>query len=362
MIVAILGGGNGGASAVVDLAQRGFQTRLWNRSAPILEAYQQAGGIRYDGALGQGLGKPRMLTTALAEAIDGVDIILVCLPTTAHAALAAALAEVGTIETPVVLNPGHTGGALAFAEGFRRCGSPPPPTAELSTLTYVARKPEPDSVRITAVAQHVWLAALPGSEAAVTAAKALYPCAEPATDVLFSGLANVNMVLHPPGAILGAAWVEARAGDFTFYVEGMSDGVGRALEALDRERLAVAAGYGHALPDLFAEMQSIGTIEQAAARDDGLVAAIRTGLANAQIKAPDSLSHRYYHEDFWYGLRPFLVFADIAGVRVPVAESLMQLAQALTGNAAAPEGRTARAMGIAGMNKQELLQLLHSTT
>ena len=359
MIIAVLGGGNGGASAVVDLEQRGFQTRLWNRSAPTLDAYRKAGGIRYCGALGQGLIKPRMLTTALAEAVDGADIILVCLPTTAHAALAAALAALGTIKTPVVLNPGHTGGVLAFMEEFRRRGAQPPPTAELSTLTYVARKPEPGSVRTTAVAKHVWLAALPGSEPALTGAQALYPCAEQAADVLFSGLANVNMILHPPGAILGAAWVEARAGDFTFYVEGMPDGVGRALEALDRERLAVAAEYGHSLPDLFAEMQSVGTIEPGAERAGGLAAAIRGGLANAQIKAPDSLTHRYYHEDFWYGIRPFLVFADIAGVHVPVAESLMRLAQALAGDVSGLEGRTAKAMGIAGMNKRELLQLLH---
>ena len=38
-------------------------------------------------------------------------------------------------------------------------------------------------------------------------------------------LCNINMVVHPPGAILGAAWVEATGGDFTFYVQGMTPGV-----------------------------------------------------------------------------------------------------------------------------------------
>ncbi len=358
MIVAVLGAGNGGAAAVVELGQRGFRTRWWNRSAATLAPLQQTGGIRYRGVLGEGLATPDLMTSNLTAAVAGADVILICLPTPAHAPIAEALAGLGVNTIPVVLNPGQTGGALEFVAAFKRHDLEPPPTAEFSTLTYVARKPQPDTVWITGAAKHVRVAALPGGAAALTRAKDLYPVATAAADVLATGLANVNMVLHPPGAILGAAWVESCHGDFTFYVQGLPDGVGRIMAALDAERLAVAAAYGHELPDLFTEMQAIGTIESDADRDAGLAAAVRGGTANSKIKAPDSLVHRYYREDFWYGIKPLLALAGIAGVQAPVASSLMQLAQLLVGDTGNNEGRSAATMGIDGLSKEQLLGLV----
>ena len=358
MIVAVLGAGNGGGAALAELVNKGFKVRLWNRSDETLLPFRRAGGIRYNGVLGEGLAAPELMTADLAAAIDGADVILSCLPTTAHGRIAAALAALGANAAPVVLNPGHTGGALEFVAAFKRHGVAPPPTAEFSTLTYVARKPQPGMVSITGAAKQVRVAAMPGGEAALSAAKVLYPIAKDATDVIATGLANVNMVLHPPGALLGAAWVESRRGDFTFYVQGLPDGVGRVMAALDDERLAVARCYGHDLPDLFAEMQSIGTIESGADKSAGLAAAVRSGKANSRIKAPDSLAHRYYREDFWYGIKPFLALAGIADASVPVAASLMNLAEILVGGAALPEGRSAAAMGIDGLGKDELLGLV----
>jgi opine dehydrogenase len=172
-------------------------------------------------------------------------------------------------------------------------------------------------------------------------------------DVLATGLANVNMVLHPPGAVLSAAWVEATAGAFTFYVEAMTEGVARAMRRLDDERRAVARAFGHDLPSLIEEMKLIGTVEPDADGGD-FRAAIAAGEANRRIKAPDSLAHRYYREDFGHGLLPFIELASIAGIEAPVAKSLLTLAEALTGIDYRQQGRTARTMGIAGMSKADL--------
>ena len=76
------------------------------------------------------------------------------------------------------------------------------------------------------------LAALPDGKGAAEAAQMLFRAAKIAPDVLACDLSNVNMVLHAPGAVLGAAWVEATSGDFTFYVQGMTGGVARVMRAL----------------------------------------------------------------------------------------------------------------------------------
>ena len=158
------------------------------------------------------------------------------------------------------------------------------------------------------------------------------------------------------GAVLGAAWVEATRGDFTFYVQGMTPGVIRVMRQLDAERIAVAAAFGHVLPGVAAEMQRYGTVEPWVTDTDDLLNAIASGEANRRIRAPDSLEHRYYREDFGHGLLPFIEIARIAGVPTPVADALYRLGGALTGTDFAAAGRTAATMGIEGFDRAALLR------
>jgi opine dehydrogenase len=355
--VTVAGGGAGGAAAVAELVAAGHEVRFWTRSPQTLAPFQEQGGVAYEGMLGTGLARPKLMTYDLVAAIDGADVILVCLPTFAHGDVARALAHAGA-RAPVVLNPGHTGGALEFRQAFHALGTEPPPIAELSTLTYVARKYSAGGVSITGAAKSVRLAALPRGQRATEAAQMLFRSASIVPDVLACDLANVNMVLHVPGAVLGAAWVEATRGDFTFYVQGMTPGVARIMRALDDERRAVARAFGHNLPSITAEMQAIGTVEASIRDMDDLVSAIASGEANRRIKAPDSLQHRYYREDFGYGLLPFTAFAAIAEVEVPVAASLLRIADTLLGFNLASDGRTAERMGVAGLDRNGLLKLV----
>lgn len=355
MNVAILGAGNGGLSAAVELTLKGHDTRIWNRSPEALEPFINGGSINYTGVFGSGSIRQEIVSTDITKVLKDCDTIVVCLPTFAHKSIASLLLTLGVTKTPVILNPGQTGGALEFSEVFQSADRSPPPTAEFSTLTYVARKVDSSTVAITGKASHVWVAGLSGSASAIECAQILYPAANKSPDVIACGLANVNMVLHPPGAILGAAWAESTGGDFTFYVEGLPDGVGKVMDSLDSERVAVAAAFGHRIPSLFDEMQAIGTIDKSASKDEGLAAAVRSGTANKKIKAPSSLTHRYYKEDFFYGLKPLLDLADIGGCEVPVARSLLTLAAVMTGQNPDTTGRTARSMGIDGMNRDQLL-------
>jgi opine dehydrogenase len=355
--VAVLGAGAGGAAATAELAVAGHSVRLWNRSAATLEPFVAAGGVRYEGVLGSGLARADLFSPVLAEVIDGADVAVVCLPAIAHEEVAIALATLDAA-LPIVLNPGHTGGALHLRRVFRDAGAVLPPLSELSTLTYVARKYTPDTVTISGVADRVRVACLPAGDAAVVWARELFPAARPERDVLATDLANVNVVLHPPGAILGAAWVEATGGDYLFYAEGVTTGVAHVIAALDAERLAIARAFGHELDPLHREMAAIGTADRDAAARDDLAGAIRNGVANAQIRAPDSLHHRYYVEDFGYGLVPLLVLARLAAVDAPVASSLLALAGTLLEHDFEAEGLNAARLGIEGLDRAALLDLV----
>lgn len=359
MKVAVLGAGAGAAAAVAELTRAGHEVSMWNRRPETIAPFVQLGGVAYEGVLGSGIAELQVMTSDLQVATAAVDAAVVVLPTFSHSAAARALAESGWPSgLPVVLNPGHTGGALEFARAYREVTSDLPPIVEFSTLTYVARKYRPDTVTVTGRAKQVRAAELRGERQALDVACALFPGASPVGDVLAADLSNANLILHPPGAVLAAAWVEATAGDFTFYVQGMTSGVARTMRQLDDERLAVAEAFGHRLPNLIEEMKLIGTVESSVSDVYDFAAAIAGGEANRRIKAPDSLQHRYYREDFGHGLLPFLELAAIAGVRTPVAQSLFTLAQTLVGVDYRAGGRTAAAMGIAGLSRDELKRLV----
>lgn len=356
--IAVLGAGAGGAAATAELVQNGYQVNLWNRSLSTLQPFIDKGSVAYEGVLGCGEVPINIVSADINQVVEGVDGILVCMPTIAHDSIAIMLAKAGINSIPVILNPGHTGGALSFYHKFVELGIEPPSIAEFSTLTYVARKSAPDKVNITGCAKQIRVAPMAGDDRAANLALNWFKSAKLDLDVISTSLSNVNLILHPPGSILGSAWVEATAGDFTFYVEGMTDGVAHVIQQLDDERRSVAKAYGHDLPSLTDEMTAIGTVESGNT-DLSLADKLRQGKANQTIKAPDSLEHRYYIEDFWYGLMPFIALAKAVDIDTPVASCLLQMGVAIRGEKGQEQiGRTAEAMGIAGLNKEQITRLV----
>lgn len=347
--VAVLGGGAGGLSSAVELSQSGHEVRLWNRNPRTIAGVAESSAVAFRGVLGEGAEKLALVTTALDEVLTRADAVVVCLPALAHGAIFADLADAGCA-VPVVLNPGQTGGALHARAVFRARHATLPPLAELSTLTYVARVQATGVLRVTCRAGQVRCGALPGGQEALDTACALFPAAVGVADVLASSLSNVNLVLHPPGAILAAAWVEAPGPDFTFYVDALTPGVARVIAALDAERRAVAAAFGHDLPSLIEEMVLIGTSSREEAATGDVALAIRSGEANRRIAAPSSLAHRYYEEDLPYALVPFAALAAIAGVDVPTAHALVQLGGAMLDRDLRTSGLNATRLGLDGLD------------
>ena len=206
--VAVLGVGAGGCAVTVDLIRGGNcgsaleSVRRNNRALPRRGRCPLRGSARERS--GQTIGDHG---GHLQKPSRAPKLIIVCMPALGDELAARLLARAG-ISVPVLLNPGHTCGALHFRAIFMDEKCELPPLAELSTLTLVARKYTPERVTISGRAEQVRGSSLPGGEEALTLARNLFPSVQYAEDVLATSLANVNLVLHPPGAVLAAAWVE----------------------------------------------------------------------------------------------------------------------------------------------------------
>jgi opine dehydrogenase len=198
--IAVLGAGHGGCAAAADLARRGFDVRLHARRPDRLDAIRAQGGIRargvHDGVVPVGL-----LTTEIAEAVAGADLVMLVVPSVAHAHYAQALAPLLSPALPVFLDPGHTGGGLHFVHELRRAGyTDAVRTCETVTLTYIARLEDTATVGIYSYTTNLKFAAFPGRHADELFAliKPVYPEIVQASSVLETGLANMNAIFHRP--------------------------------------------------------------------------------------------------------------------------------------------------------------------
>jgi opine dehydrogenase len=347
--VAILGGGNGGFAAAAHLQNSGHVVRLYNRSVETISSVAEAGGVYHRGVLGEGFAPIEVVTTSLAEAVKGMDLVMICLPATAFEHLAAELASVLDGSQPVLLNPGSTGGALAFRGVVKASGCKTiPPICETNTLTYICRKEGTAGVFISSLVRNVRFAIL-GEDANGKVANdflSCYPTLRIVPNVLYTSMSNVNAVLHPPGLILAAAWIEGTGGEFRYYYDAATPAVAQVMADLDAERLAIASAWNISIepfPELFAD---IGSTSREAGASGSFLRVMRESAPNEFIKAPSSLEHRYMKEDIPYGLVPLSELGRAAGVRTPVIDALITLASSISCTDQRARGWTLQKLGL----------------
>jgi opine dehydrogenase len=358
--VAVLGAGHGGCAAAADLTRRGFRVRLHARSAARLAPLRERGGVEARG-IQEGFVPLADLTTDVAGALDGADLIMLVVPSVAHAYYAEALAPLLRPDQDVFLNPGHTGGGLHFAHELRRAGYRDElQTGETVTLTYICRMEGPATVGIYSYVRRLRFAAFPGrrAEGLYERVRRVYPEIVPASSVLETGLANMNAVFHPPGMLMNAGWVENTAGGFRFYRDGITESVARVVAQVDAERMAIAKGLGVPARSFLDTFFEAGLTTAAAHASGSISRACRESEPNATIKAPASLDHRYVHEDVGYGLVPFAALGRLAGVPTPTIDAIVHLVSEATGIPYGESGLTLPKLGLAGKRPEDLAQFL----
>lgn len=353
--VAVIGAGNVGCALAGDLALRGVDVRLYNRSPQPLETIETAGGIPLCGEV-EGFAPLGSVTDSLADAISGAAVVAVTVPTASLPHYASALLEATTPAQLIWLNPGHTGGALYLAARARASGSSERTICQLTTASHVSRLIGPATVQVF-LRPRSSVAALPARDVDSCHRRldALLPGVfGRAESILEADLTNINAVLHPPGMVCNAGWIEATAGDFGFYAAGNGRAVARVIEGIDRERLALAYRLGVRavpFPELF---HRLGFTPGHQPHADRAYDAIQHSELIRPIRSPPTLDHRYLHEDVGWGLVPWMHLAAAAHSPAPTITSLVHLAGVINGRDYAGDGLTVAAMGLAGMTPDDI--------
>jgi opine dehydrogenase len=350
----VVGAGHGGKAMAAHLALMGFQVTLYNRTAENVAAIARRGGIELESYQGgpRGFGSLKLVTSDMGEALAEAEIVMVVVPSTAHADIARAAAPYLRDGQIVVLHPGRTGGALQFVKVLNDCGCRAEVTiAEAETLIYASRSDGPAQARIFAIKEAVPLAALPATRTArvLEALSPAYPQYIDGISVLHTGLNNMGAIFHPALTLLNAGRIESTRGEFQFYIDGVTPSVARVLEALDRERVTVAAALGirarSALEWLKMAYDSTGST---------LYEAIQNQPGYRGIKAPPTLNHRYIFEEIPMSLVPIAALGQRYGVSVQCVDAIIRLACIVHQTDFWRRGRTLDKLGIEQLSVTEL--------
>jgi opine dehydrogenase len=334
MHIAVLGAGSGGTAVAADLHLRGHDVCLWNRSEQRITAVET--GIHVTGER-TGFARVRC-TTDLGVAVAAVELIVIATTADAHQELAAALRDLAP-QTPVLLLPGRTGGALEFTTRF-----PGVTVVEAQSLVFACRT-SGATVEILGVKAQVPVACLPGTAMPSVALDA-FPTLTPVESVLHTGFGNIAAVLHP-GLLLRRL---QRTHAEPFYGHLTDDEQGTLL-ALDQERVSVARAYGVETPPL------TSWIGQAYPEASGvtLLELLQSVPAYGRIPSPATRQTRYLTEDVPTGLVPLAAFGQAAGLSMPVTNQTIDAAQRLTGQDWRACGRHLAAMGLAGLSPEAIV-------
>lgn len=356
---AVIGAGHGGKAMAAHLALMGFSVSLFNRTASHIEVVKKRGGIELvesGDSTPHGFGKLARVTSDMGEAVKNVEVIMVVLPSSAHADVAAAMSPHLKNGQIIILHPGRTCGALEFSKVLRDAQCKADVTiAEAETFIYASRSDGPAQAHIFRIKEAVPLAALPATrtQQVLDAIQDAYPQFIDGTDVLHTGLNNMGAIFHPALTLLNAGWIEATHGDYQFYIDGVTPSVARMLEVLDRERVTVASAVG------IRARTALEWLKLAYDTDgENLHEAIHNQPGYYGIKAPPTLNHRYLFEDIPMSLVPIASIGKRYGVAVGGMESIIKIGSIIHRTDYWRRGRTVEKLGLEQWSVSELTRFV----
>ena len=363
MTVAVLGGGNGAFATAAHLALRGLQVNLYEvpEFAESIMPVKEKGGIEFvhrdiEG-LPTGFARLNVISTKADEVLSDADVAWLVVPAFAQKRFVEACAPYFRPEQILVFTPGNFG-ALEAASVLKDMGVKHlPKLVEAETMIYFALKEGPTKVFVGGYKNGMRVAALPGTETSrlLPILQECYPSLQAAGSVLETGLGNANTVVHAPILLLNAGRVDSPE-DFIFYHEGCTPSVGRIVEALDRERVAVGQAVGLNLPPMRDVL--LKYYGHQGAKGETLTEVLATNPAYAGRFAPQTMQHRFLTEEVPYSMVLLEELGGLTGISTPINSSLINLANEILDTDFRRTDRGLRSLGLGELSVDELKDLV----
>ncbi len=324
MKVGIAGAGAIAMGYAALLLSRGHSVGLWSPSGARATNLLDGHALTVNGAL-EGEFHPDVCRDAAELAKN--DVIVLALPAYGQRFVIDALIQHLEPRHTVIISAHLSFAALYLAKLLSEHGFQIPIIAWNTTaLTCKARTCT--EVRIGALRKMVSIAVLPQDKADEGVALCMALFGERfrlEDDLLTITLSNLNPQSHLAIALCNLTRMER--GETWGQRENMTATVGRFIEALDAERLALATALGKPLGTVFDHYRNSFGLEGNSVAE----MSARQVEQGADVAGPKTIESRYILEDVPFGLVPLIYLADMAGVDMPLHRSGVAILNACYG-------------------------------
>ena len=390
--VAVLGGGSVGRTCAADCKLAGNTVRLFDIQ-PFAEKslkYLEKTGVTLVGTPKNKYGFSRlgnakfdMVTDDMAKAVDGVKLILVCIPSVAHEAFFEQLAPLLKDGQIVHIIPDNYG-SLRLRKKLRETGN----RAKViiggwSSAPYGTRivteggVPTPEQYLVYR-AITLRGAALPDADSDDLLESTRYlGCFDSIAQgdgpvkgktVLDIGFSNVNPVIHVPGTVLGASVMENFGRiygghdrfQYSIYSHAFCPSLSEVQVAFYEEETALAEAIGVDLArypreDFFSRASILGPEYMG----EGCIIPFEEQWPTGFTTGPFTIQNRYITEDVPVGCHVYHELGKKFGIATPVIDSMITIASVMTGQDFYKTGVKLEDLGIGHLDKDQLLKYLN---
>ncbi|MER8974163.1 MULTISPECIES: NAD/NADP octopine/nopaline dehydrogenase family protein [unclassified Mesorhizobium] len=351
MRVSILGAGAIAYGLAAYLAEAGHDPMLWSPSGERTKALATGESLTATGAIEATVSV--RIAKDCKDAIDNADVVMIALPAYGHKMVMDAATPYLSEGVPVIISSHSSFGALYLSKQLAK-RKVSLPIVVWGTTLVTGRQLGPTEIDVVTVRQKLDVATLPfdALDQGFELCTALFGDRFVKRDGLLAiALSNLNPQNHLGIALLNLTRMEkaeqwSQGGNVT-------PAVGRFVEALDAERLAIAAHFGIAVRTVEEHFSlsfhvPIGTVSEMNQEMD------RQGRGGF---GPSTIESRYVLEDVPFGLLPTVLLGKISGNPAILHESGINIFSAAYGRDLKRDNNILPALGIEGLAKADIENL-----
>ncbi|MEM6693989.1 MAG: NAD/NADP octopine/nopaline dehydrogenase family protein [Pseudomonadota bacterium] len=323
--IGIAGAGSIAFGSSALLHANGHVPMLWSPSGAGTEVLATGAPLVASGAMDLSF-SPGIASSA-ADLARKNDVLLIALPAYGHQEVMDALAPHIEARHHVIISSHASLGALYLGQLLAARGVAVPITA-WGTTAVTGRRQSPTEMRVNTVRKLIDLCTVPStaSEAGLALCQRLFGDRfQPRDGLLAISLSNLNPQNHM-GIALGNM-TRMERGETWSQGQNVTPNVGRLLEALDAERLAIAAALGLEVRTIFEHFHLSFHVPVASISE-----------MNQEMHAqgnggtgPATADSRYVTEDVPYGLGLTVVLGQMAGQPALLHEAGIRIFSAMYG-------------------------------
>ena len=363
--VCILGNGAGAHILGALLTSKGVKVNIADlpQFAAGLKPLQDQGGVEIVGDAFSGFFKLNMITANMAEALKGADTVIVMARAQGHMPLIeGALPYLEDGQVVIVYTPFFT--TLRIVDMVRKRRLRDLVLGEVQILPFSANRIRSTTTFLRNTKSELLAAAMPASDTDRLLERLKEfphpPTYVRASNVLETTLSDIMPPLVVPLPLMNVILMEWKVS--VEYVYGLTRPVGKVVDALDGERIAVGKALGLQLESI---AQSISKWYSRYGAKGDTSFEVFDNLWTHKWEFPPStmhedIEHGEIAESVPYFIVPLSYLGRVLGVPTPTTDAIIQLAQVVAGIEYRRQGLDLEQMGLARLTRDQIIHYVNT--